>query len=78
MKPFRATFTPIKEVGKPEGIYYGDDKDNARLVLVIAILLETEAGESTIPLVIFVDADNSLQSGYLDRFTDCQMDWRRE
>lgn len=75
MRSFKATYTPLKEVRKPEGIYYGDDKDNARVVLVIAILQETEAGESICPLVIFIDADNSLQSGYLDRFTDCQMDW---
>ena len=74
MRPFRATYTPYKgrACGKPGATYtvYDDDPDNARTVLIVAILMESE--KDAAERAIFIDSDNSLKSAYLDRFTNCQ------
>jgi len=67
MKPFRATYTPKEYVDKKA------NEAHARVVLIVAIL--TEGGEDSSERAVFIDSDNSLKSAYINRFTDCQMDW---
>lgn len=74
MKPFRATYTPVKTIVENDGqkyshITYQPEPENARIVLIVAFQDEK---------AIFIDADNTLKfEDALSCFTNCQSsEWR--
>ena len=67
MKPFKATYTPVKTI--VEGGYhitYQPEPEKARTVFIVAF----QDGAA-----IFIDGDNTLREDDLNCFTNCQMDW---
>jgi hypothetical protein len=63
VKSFRAAYIPTKYSG-PLKEFDGADTNNARTVLIVAILAPD--------IAIFIDSDNTLKSDTIGHFSDCQ------
>ena len=78
MRPFRATYTPLKQgveamVEARRG--WVPDASKSRLVLVLQVFAYPDA--DMISTAIFIDSDKTLQEDRISRFTDCQSDeWK--
>ena len=70
MRPFRATYTPIKiKVDESGEVTLLPDTDKSRPVLVLQVFAYPDP--DIIATAIFIDSDNTLKEDRITRLTDC-------